>query len=204
MTISTYVELQTAIQDWYKDRADLQPFAADFITLAESYFNLNLRVRQMETKVDLTPDGDGVCTLPDDYIEAKRVVELASIRRPLEYITEDASEQYYPTRYASLSCHYTILGDSLTALPISSNDIELTYYQAVPALSVQNTTNWLLAKLPNLYLHASLMYAAEFQHEDSELARETAFVTRFVEMLNAADNRAKFGNAGMAPRGPTP
>jgi hypothetical protein len=182
----------------------LQPFAADFITLAEAYFNLNLRVRQMETKVDLTPDGDGVCTLPTDYIEYKRVVELASIRRPLEYITEDADDEYYPTRSAGLACHFMILGDSLTALDISSNDIELTYYQAVPALSAQNTTNWLLAKLPNLYLHTCLMYAAEWLHEDSELARETAFVTRFVELLNSADNRAKFGNAGMTMRGPTP
>lgn len=204
MTISTYVELQTAIQDWYEDRADLQPFAVDFITLAEAYFNLNLRVRQMETSTDLTPDSGGVCTLPTDYIEAKRVVELASIRRPLEYISEDAADEYYPTRFASLSCHYMILGDSLTALPISSNDIELTYYQEIPALSVQNTTNWLLTKLPNLYLHTCLMYAAEWLHEDGELTKETAFVTRFVEMLNARDNRAKFGNAGMTMRGPTP
>lgn len=204
MTISTYVELQTAVQDWYEDRADLQPFAADFITLAEAYFNLNLRVRQMETKVDLTPDADGVCTLPTDYIEAKRVVELASIRRPLEYITEDAADEYYPTRTAGLSCHYMLLGETLTALDVSSNDIELTYYQEVPALSVGNPSNWLLAKLPNLYLHTTLMYAAEWLHEDPELAKETAFVTRFVELLNGADNRAKFGNAGMTMRGPTP
>lgn len=202
MTISTFVELQTAIQDWYKDRADLQPFAADFISLAEAYFNLTLRVREMETSVDLTPDSDGVCTLPTDYIEAKRVVELASIRRALEYITEDAADDYYPDRSADLACHYTILGSSLTALPISSNDIELTYYQAVPALSTQTITNWLLAKAPNLYLHTCLMYAAEFQKDNDELTKETAFVTRFIELLNSADNRGKFGNAGMTLRGP--
>lgn len=202
MTISTYVELKTAIQAWYEDRADIQPFAADFITLAEAYFNLNLRVREMETKSSLTPDGNGVCTLPADYIEAKRVVELASIRRPLEYITEDAADDFYPTRPSDLACHYMILGETLTALPISTNNIELTYYQEVPALSTQNTTNWLLAKSPNLYLHTCLMYAAEWLHEDAEISKETAFVTRFVELLQGADNRAKFGNAGMTLRGP--
>lgn len=202
MTISTYVELQTAIQDWYKDRADLQPFAADFISLAEAYFNLTLRVREMETSTDLTPDADGVCTLPTDYIEAKRVVELASIRRALEYITEDAADDYYPDRPSDLACHYTILGETLTALPISSNDIELTYYQSVPALSTQNTTNWLLAKSPNLYLHTCLMYAAEFQKDNDEISKEAALVTRFVDLLHGADNRGKLGNAGMTLRGP--
>lgn len=202
MTISTYVELQTAIQDWYEDRADLQPFTADFISLAEAYFNLNLRVRQMETSTDLTPDGDGVCTLPTDYIEAKRVVELASIRRALEYITEDAADDYYPTRSADLACHYMILGSELTALPISSNDIELSYYQAIPALSDSNTTNWLLTKSPNLYLHTCLMYAAEWLHENDEVAKEAALVARFVDLLQGADNRGKFGNAGMTLRGP--
>lgn len=204
MTISTHSELQTAIQDWFMDRTDLQPFAADFIALAEAYFNLTLRLREMETSTDLTPDGDGVCTLPTDYIEYKRVVELASIRRSLEFITEDAAEDYYPTRSAGLAGHFTILGPGLTALPISSNDIELTYFQAIPPLTASNTTNWLLTKSPNLYLHTCLMYAAEFLKDNDEFAKEVALVTRFADLLSAANNRGKFGNAGMTLRGPTP
>lgn len=201
MTISTFSELQTAIQDWYMDRADLQPFSADFIALAEAYFNLNLRVREMETIVSLTP-ATNVCTIPGTYIEAKRVVEKASIRRPLEYITEDAADDYYPDRAAGLSCHYMIVGSDLTALPLSSNDIELTYYRTIPPLTSVDPTNWLLTKSPNLYLHTCLLYAAEFLKDTGEAAKESAFVGQFISLLNAADNRGKFGNAGITLRGP--
>lgn len=201
MTISTYSELKTAIQNWYMDRSDIYTtFADEIIDLSEAYFNINLRCREMEEVAELTPTSN-VCTLPTDYIEYKRVVELASIRRPLEYITEDAADHLYPTRSSGLACHFMIVGTDLTALPLSSNHIELTYYQSIPALSGSNTTNWLLTKSPNLYLHTCLMYAAEAAKARDEFAAEAALVTRFVELLQSADNRGKFGNAGITLTG---
>jgi hypothetical protein len=203
MTISTFTELQTATVDWYKDRTDLTAFAPDFVALAEAYFNLNLRVREMMTVVDLTPDLDGICTLPSDYIEYIGVGELASIHRSLEFITNDMVDVYYPSSTAGLSNHFTIFGNTLIAYPISSNDMRFSYYATIPPLA-STGTNWLLTKSPNLYLHTCLMYAAEFQHEDSEMAKEATLVTRFVELLQNADTRGRFGNVGMTPRGPTP
>jgi len=202
MTISTYAELKTAIQNWFMDRSDVVTAAGDdIIAMAEGYFNLNLRLREMETIVSLTPVSN-VCTIPSTYIEYKRVVEKASVRRALEYITEDATDEYYPTRASGLSCHFMIVGSDLTALPLSSNDIELTYYRTIPGLTSLNTTNWLLTKLPNLYLHTCLMYAAEFVKDNDEFAKEASLVGKFVDLLQGADNRGKFGNAGMTMRGP--
>lgn len=200
MTISTYSELKTAISTWFRDRSDLATYADEIIDLAEGYFNLELRVREMEAVTDLTPT-DNVCTLPTDYIEYKRVVELASIRRPLEYITEDAADRIYPTRASGLACNFMIIGDDLTVLPLSSNDIELTYYQTIPALSDANTTNWLLTKSPNLYLHCCLMYAAELIEDAGKMQAEATIVRKFVDLLQAADNRGKFGNAGVTLTG---
>jgi hypothetical protein len=200
MSITSYAELKSAIPIWYKDRSDLAAYADDFIDLAEAYFNAELRMREMETVADLTPSSN-VCTLPSDYIEYKRVVELASIRRELSYITETAAEAYYPTRASGLSNHFIIIGSELTALPLSSNDIELTYYQKIPALSDSQTTNWLLTRMPNLYLHACMMYAAEFVEEDAKMAKEAKLVETYVELLHKADNRAKFSNAGVTLTG---
>lgn len=201
MTISSYSDLKAAIQNWFMDRSDIAAdFGDEIIGLAEAYFNLNLRCREMEEVADLTPTSN-VCTLPTDYVEYKRVVELASIRRALEYITEDAADALYPTRSGGLACHFVIVGSNLTALPLSSNDIELTYYQAIPALSASNASNWLLTKSPNLYLHTCLMYAAEAAKARDEYAAEASLVARFVELLQGADNRGKFGNAGMTLTG---
>lgn len=195
--ITTYSTLKTEMLSWYKDRTDLAGFADTVIDLSEAYFNLKLRVREMETTTDLSPT-DNVCTLPSDYIEAKRVVELASIRRPLEFITEDAADRLYPTRCAGLASNFMIIGSELTALPLSSNDIELTYFQKIPALSDANPTNWLLTKSPNLYLHTCMMYLAELAEDEAKMAKEIPLVERFVDLINAANDRGKFGNAGIS------
>lgn len=199
MTIATYANLIAKFTDattnWMA-RAFTTDEADEFLDLAEAMFNMRLRCREMETVDDLTPSSS-VCTLPTDYLEYKRVVELASIRRPLSYITEDAADQLYPTRESGLACHFMIVGSSLTALPLSANDIELTYYAAVPALSGSATTNWLLTKLPNLYLHGMMMMAAEYTRNQTLLATETAFVERYIAMLHELDNRAKFASAEM-------
>ena len=202
MAITTYAELQTAIRDWFMDR-DLSAYAPDFIALAEAYFNAEIRVREMEHVTDLTPSSS-VCTLPADYVEFISVVEKASIRRPLSLITKDVAERYYPTRVAGLANHFMIVGSQLTALPLSANDIELTYFQRIPALSNSNTSNWLLAKMPNLYLHGALMYAAEFVKDNDEMVKESAIVERYVEQLHRLDNRAKFARAEIQLTGPTP
>lgn len=201
MAITTRDELKTAITNWYRDRQDLSEFTDECIELTEGHCNTVLRCREMEAKTDLTPTSN-VCTLPSDYLEYKRVVELASIRRRrLDYITEDAADSFYPTRDAGLSCHFMIIGDELTALPLSSNDIELTYYQKIPALTSSNTTNWLLTRLPNLYLHGCLMYAAELVKDDQQQIKETLLFEKYIGMLQSLDLRSKFGNAGVTLSG---
>lgn len=200
--IVDYASLKTALGEW-DGRTDTTTDADALIAFAESYFNVKLRLRQMETTDDLTPTSN-VCTLPSDYIEYKRVVEKASIRRKLAYITEDAADGLYPTRASGLACHFMIVGSSLTALPLSSNDIELTYYQKIPALSASNTTNWLLLQHPNLYLHACLLYAGELHKDDGQITKESTFLKTYIDLLHAADNRGKFAYAGVTLPGNVP
>lgn len=203
MTITSYLELKTAITNWFEDRSDLAAYADEFIDLAEAFFNLELRCREMEAVTDLVP-ASGVCVLPADYLEYRRVVEKASTRRSLSFIAPDAAEARYSSRNAGPACHFTIIGSGLHVFPQPSNNIELTYYQKVPALSGANTSNWLLARLPNLYLHACLMYAAEFIRDDDKIALETQFVRTWATKLNELDARANYANAGIVLSGATP
>lgn len=195
MSIANYTDLKTKIATFYEERSDLAAVADDLIALAEGYFNVRLRCREMEKVTTLAPSSN-VCTLPTDYLEYKRVVEVVSPRRRLDYITEDAADRLYPFRGSGLANHFMIVGTTLTALPLSTNGIELTYYQKIPALTASATTNWLLTRLPNLYLHACLMYAAEYVKNDAEIVKEGALAEKYIGELEALDNRSKFGNAG--------
>lgn len=211
MAIGTYAQLQQAIAD-HMARSDLTSYLPDLITLAEGVLNYGmksaeyevepLRVREMETISSLTPSSN-VVTLPDTFLEPRRVVEKASIRRPLEYITPETVDYYYPSRESGLSNHYTIIGSSLYMFPLSSNDIEVHHYRTIPPLA-SNDPNWLLTKSPNIYLRASLLQAAVFIKNDAEALKQGVMLRALVAGMNAADKRATIVGSGVALIGPCP
>jgi len=202
MALANYSDLVTAIQAWMMDRGDLATPAADFIALGEGLINYGaepqlkpLRCRDMESLVTLTP-ASGICALPTDYLQYRRVVEKSTPRRELEYIAPAAAEQMYASRAAGLANHFTIVGQNLYSFPLASNPIELTYYQAVPALSSGAPTNWLMTKHPGIYLRAALMQAAEYIKNDVELAKQAMLLGSLVAAVNGADQMASLAKAG--------
>jgi hypothetical protein len=210
MTISTYSELQSAVAD-HMARSDLTSYIPDFITLTESVLNFGmkspeydlspLRARDMETVSSLTP-ASGVATLPDTFLEPRRVVEEASIRRPLDYITPEGADEMYPDRASGLSDHYTIIGSSLYMFPLSTNDIEVHHYRTIPPLA-SNDPNWLLTKNPNIYLRGALFQAALFVKDQAEALTHATLLKALVGGMNASDARVN-ANAGVMLRGPVP
>jgi hypothetical protein len=209
MAITNYGELRAAVLALTDRGSDVEPYIPDFVTLAEdTIFNGSetvkdpLRVRQMMAVQDLTPV-DGVCTLPDDYLQYRRVVEKASIRRPLQFVTPDYADQEYPTRSGGLACDFTIVGDGLYMFPVSSNDIELTYYQRAPALDSGDdaSVNWLLTKHPFLYLHAVAFQLAIFVKDTTLAAQESGVVSQTISTLNTSSQNSEFANAAYRPRG---
>lgn len=206
MAITTFSELKTAIAAW-SDRTDLTAYLGDFITLATSMFNHGMdgvqavRARDMETVADLTPVS-GVCTLPADYLQYRRVIEKASTRRDLEYLTPIQADAMYPAGDAGYSSHFSIVGNSLRMYPVSTNDIELTYFAKIPDLSDAAPTNWLLTKHPNLYLHGCLMQLALFVRPDDDLlARSTQITSALINGINVENQLANYAKAGTRPRG---
>ena len=201
MAITDFASLKTAISEWYEENAVSDAQLGEFVQFATSMFNYGfqnipaLRVRQMEAVASLTAD-DAVYTLPTDYLQYRRVVEEASIRRELTYIVPDAVEELYPARSAGLSRHFTIIGSTLYTYPTSSNDLELTYYQKIPELSDAATTNWLLLAHPMLYLHASLFQLGMFRRDDEIITRSAQMTANLVSGLVGTN---EMGNYAYAP-----
>lgn len=208
MAISTYSELLTAIEDWAV-RPDLATYIPDFVTLATAMFNVGqqgvkpIRTREMEEVATLSPTS-GVFTVPTDYLQYRRVVELASMRRELLYIAPSYAEQAYPDRPSGQPRDFTIVGSGLYAFPTTSNDIEMTYYQQIPNLSVSNTTNWLLTKAPHIYLHGGLFQLALFTSDNDLLQRSTAILAAAIDGLNQQDEMGNYARAAVRMNGIRP
>jgi hypothetical protein len=208
MAITDYSSLVTAIGDDLA-RSDLTSYIPDFIMQAEQVFNHGsesidpLRVRDMETIDSLSPTSN-VYTLPDDYLQYRRVTEESSPRRPLDYIDPMGVDQLYPLRASGYSNHFTIIGNSLYTYPLSTNDVELVYYATIPALTSLATTNWLITKAPSLYLRMSLMFAASFLKLDAEVAKNAQMAKALIDGMNRSGMMANYARAGLTLRGITP
>ena len=204
MALDSYSSLKSSIADWLQGRTDILTTVDDFIDLAEAEFNRVMRVREMEATATLTLDGDGEATLPADYLAWRTVTALTDPRREVEYSTPSYIEDTYPDRPSGYPEVFTIRGSTILVAPITSSSIRFDYYQKIPALSDANTSNWLLAKMPGLYLHMSLKHAAIYLDEDALAQRYAALANSDLTALTSDDWSSRFNRASMRVSGPTP
>jgi len=202
MAITNYSELQTSVMSWLSRTGDtnLTNLVPDFITLAEASFNRILKTRQMETSDSLTPSS-GLVTLPTDYLELRRIYIDTDTPIELEYLPP---EQFYvkfpiltnssisPSRYYTIEADQIRLSDEVT-----TNDIKILYYAKIPALSVSNTTNWLLTAHPDLYLAGALGVAYGVIKNAEQEAKWLAVAGDIIRQIERVDLRGKFSGSAM-------
>ena len=201
MTIQTYSDLQSAIANWIA-RADLGSNIPDFIALFESAANRRLRLRQQEATATLTPSS-GVAALPADYLAWRRVTWTGQFPRELEYVHPSCLHALYPTLPTGAPRLFTIEGGSLTVAPSDSTALTFDYFQKIPALSNTNTSNWLVAAAPDLYLFGALAEAHGFVKDTESLGLWKSRRDELFDELDRLDVKTR-GQSGIRVIGPTP
>lgn len=201
MAITTYAELQTAVADWL-NRSDLTAAIPNFISLAEAQLNRELRHRKMVTRATLTVSSSYVNT-PSDWLENIRFQLNTNPVTPLVFSTPEQlleDSQVYIT--SGQPMFFTVAGTQLQVLPApdTSYSAELMYYAKIPALSISNTTNWLLTEAPDIYLYATLVQSAPYLKEDERIGTWAGLYQKLLSDIEVADERARIGNSKLTPR----
>lgn len=168
MALTTYSTLKTSIGNWL-NRSDLSsPIQDDFIKLVEADFNAKLRIRQMEQQDDVTISSENV-TVPTGFIAVRSFyILLTSVKYPLEYITPGNMNEIRGGSRTGRPRAYTIESDNevekfrFGPRPDISYTGKLSYYKSFTSLSESNTSNWILANHPGIYLYGSLYHASNF------------------------------------------
>ena len=168
MALSTYTELKSSIAN-FLNRSDLTTeIQDDFIKLTEADFNAKLRIRQMEQNDDVTINAELV-TVPTGFIAVRSFHILsASTKYHLEYITPGNMFEIKGGSTSGMPRTYTIESDNGTESfrfapqPDTSYTGKLQYYKAFTALSDSNTSNYILASHPSVYLYGALYHASNF------------------------------------------
>lgn len=198
MAIANYTDLQSAVAD-YLARADLTARIPDFVTLAESHFNRDLRTREMMTFATIALTS-GAAAAPADMVEWVSAGWVGTRSRDLKYCEMDSEQWRFRYRPNGDPSMFTILGSVISIRPIAAGSVNFVYYAAIPALAI-NATNWLLTKCPDLYLYRSLAEAYIYQKND---ARAAEFLGLADAQVQKAAESADTNKAGRRPNAQPP
>ena len=205
MALASYSDLKTSIANWL-NRSDLTTeISEDFIVLTEADLNSKLRVRKMITSTSITIDSETE-SLPTDFLQVRDFfITSGGTKYALKYITPAQMDQIRGSSTTGMPSAYTILGDNFRFAPIpdSAHTGTLNYYAKFAALSDTNTSNYILASHPAIYLYGSLYHAANFLGgvDPQRLQQWQGMYTTAMERLERNDREDQYGNAPLQQRG---
>jgi hypothetical protein len=189
MTISTYAELEDAVENWLH-RSGLGDRTAEFIVLGEARIGREVKAREMEQRVSSTPT-DTSESLPSDFVSMRAIRIKGGTIGWLDYMTPDEFFNTTASSSSSTQKKYTIFGDEIIFPITPPGDIELWYYKKLAALS--SATNTLFTRNPDLYLYAALSEASLFlSSTDKKLAMFEGKYQSIKDSVNTADKQGRY------------
>ena len=209
MAITTYSELQSAVADWL-NRSDLTARIPDFITLAETRINRDLRAREQQVIATANVDTP-FFAIPGDFLEFKsfRIADTGGNAFELMLATpEQISAALAESSVSNTPRFVTIIGDQFQLWPAPDQMYvgSLAYVRKVQALSDAAPTNWLLTDAPDVYLYGSLMSAGPFLRDNEALVTFKTLFDEAIEAIRVADKpvvgvlRTEFPQRGLQRR----
>ena len=201
MALTTYTELKASIAD-FLNRDDLTTVIADFITLAESQINRDVRHWKMEARSSgQQSGGDEYMQIPADWVESIRLHLTGTGTSAVNLISRDAmADKRERNDDTSGTVMYYTHADGqfqLYPTPSADTDFELLYIQKLDALSGSNADNWLLLEAPDVYLYGALIHSAPYLVEDERVAMWAQMYSASVARLNEASESARFSGSGL-------
>lgn len=183
MSLGNYSELKTELVNWLarSDIDETSGIIATAITLFEASAKRDLRAEELLVEATLTTTVNTASVdLPSGFKQFSSL-SLTTDPRTLQLVTReelkrrfDATQYgrpcvYAPGPYNTTTSRQTVL---LGATPDAAYSLALLYNSALPSLSDEDDTNWLLEYAPDLYLYGSLRHLARYLGDSDTTRRE--------------------------------
>lgn len=206
MALNTYDNLKTAIADWL-DRSDLTDRIPDFISLAETRINRDLRVRAMEVRSTMTTtSGQRYFNLPGGYLQMRNIQLNTNPITALEYVTPEMLDRLYGSNTTGKPRAYSLIGDEIQLAPIpdSAYTLEMAFYEKFTPLGDGTggtvTSNWLSTEAPDAVLYGALLEAEPFIKNDERIPLWLNAYGAAIKKIQDADKRDRHSGSQMRVR----
>ena len=197
-----YATLQEKVANQFVT-TELVPFIPTAIELAEAEFNRRVRHREMLLRSYFTLSGQYV-PLPTDFLEARSVyITAAGYTERLEFLSIEQMQEKKQTAWdADRPIYYSILGAEIELLPEPSDtfEMDMAFYQRIPALSDLNPTNWLIDQHPDAYFYGALMQCAPYLGRDRRIDTWSSLYETVLESIHLSNERAEYSGGVLKMR----
>ncbi len=178
-----YAELQSEVAA-YLHRTDLTSKIPTFIGVAEAMLFRELSAKDLQTSTTLVTTGE-YAALPASFGSLSKIeVVVGGTTFPLDYQSQPLRTTPEPlSKFAFENGQIRIFGAS------TGTTATLYYLPKIAALSVSNTTNWLLENAPDLYLYAAALEGAKYVRDEPQVAALTGYVASAMEAVRKFSDR---------------
>ena len=197
MAISTYTELQTAVDNWLA-RTDVAGRSPEFIALSEARMNRELETRSQEKRVTAsTVADDAYVSLPTDVRRIRHVRLNTNPKTILRFLSPEAIDADYPSSGTGKPRAFSVIGTEIYFRPIPDAvyTAEILYVADIDALGDSTATNTILSRHPDAYLHGALAEAFGYLLDEPRASRHEQLFSRAIAEIKADEDRAKFGGS---------
>ncbi len=219
MPIDNYNKLQAAIADTV-NRDDLSADVTAFspaqidgaikraISYAEKAIQRDLvargGIKYMETVKNTltTTAGQETLALPADFLGVRVLAVTAEPTRVLEFVDPNTLFMQYPSSAKGTPEKYTLVGTStayMRPIPDGAYPLRLIYTAALPALSSEQTSNWLLLNAPDLYIGAAMLELCIYLENDDRLQFWKMYYDERLNALLGDDKNARWSAVPVKP-----
>lgn len=193
--ITNYQTLQDNVADLL-NRGDLTSQIPVFIQLFEAKLKDDERARKLTDRGTITISADGL-QLPSDLQSVEAWYhDSDTFRGPISVVTHDQIPLMKARHgYSGVPAFAAIVDGKARFAPAPDGTYTtyMLYWRSVAPLSASNTSNWLLAARPDIYLYGAAMQAAPYLKDDQRIAVWASFVEDGLESLHLATEREQFG-----------
>ena len=200
MAFDSYSSLKSTIAT-YLARSDLTSIIPDFIRLAETRLQRDIRTRQMlVVATATTTGGDSTVGLPTDFLEMR---DIHINTTPVSTLRYKAPNAFYETSRVTdggKPNDYTILGAEMQLAPIpdTTYTLQMLYYAKPAVLSDSNPSNVFLANYPDALLYASLAEAEPYLMNDARIQTWATLYDRAMAAINTTDQSSEYSGQPMS------
>ncbi len=163
-----------------------------------------LDIALLETTTQLAVTANATTTaLPTDLRSIREVAKIVDgVRTNLSYLTPAQYDVRIRDAGQSATEFYTIVANNikLAAVPSADLTLELVYNEGGAQLSDSATSNTLLTRHGDCYLHGTLKQAFDFLQDEQRSVYHDAQFTRCLAEIDRDSDKQRYGNADLQVR----